>query len=182
LTLWKINVTFNWTAVIGEHNITVDVDPGNLIFETNETNNELSVNITIFECYVNSTCSGNQFCNTSTHSCGNLTCPEGYYPENHVCVLNETYCFSDNNCSGSQTCSITNHACLQLDCGNDGEAFNHRCYGKCDIDHNGIIFHDYGDLMAAYKCFSGLNENCNALRYQNWNSIKTEYKCFVNAQ
>ncbi len=178
----KINVTFNWTAVIGEHNITVDVDPGNLIFETNETNNKLSVNITIFECYVNSTCSGNQFCNTSTHSCGNLTCPEGYYPENHVCVLNETYCFSDNNCSGSQTCSITNHACLQLDCGNDGEAFNHRRYGKCDIDHNGIIFHDYGDLMAAYKCFSGLNENCNALRYQNWNSIKTEYKCFVNAQ
>jgi len=47
----------------------------------------------------------------------------------------------------------------------------------CDINHDGIIFHDYNDLMTAYKCFLGIG-NCNN-KYQNWTSMKEEYDCFI---
>ena len=66
------------------------------------------------------------------------------------------------------------------------ETFNISCgddIGKnitmkfCDFDGDGIIIHDYNDLMASYKCFLGI-KNCNNY-YQNWNLIKREYNCFI---
>ena len=48
---------------------------------------------------------------------------------------------------------------------------------ECDLNNDGIIIHDYNDLMNAYKCFLGI-ENCNNY-YQNWNLMKQEYECFV---
>ncbi|ODS36705.1 hypothetical protein BEH94_10545 [Candidatus Altiarchaeales archaeon WOR_SM1_SCG] len=46
----------------------------------------------------------------------------------------------------------------------------------CDLNHDGIIFHDYNDLRIAYKCFLGFR-NCN--NPQNWTNIISEYNCFV---
>jgi len=54
-------------------------------------------------------------------------------------------------------------------------------YHKCDLNRDGIIIHDYNDLMNIYKCFIGINKNCSNY-YQNWNLIKKEYECFINTQ
>lgn len=49
----------------------------------------------------------------------------------------------------------------------------------CDLNHDGIITHDYNDLMTAYKCFLGITKNCDN-HYRNWTLMKEEYKCFAN--
>ncbi|ODS37430.1 hypothetical protein BEH94_06210 [Candidatus Altiarchaeales archaeon WOR_SM1_SCG] len=49
----------------------------------------------------------------------------------------------------------------------------------CDINQDGIITHDYNDLMTAYKCFLGIKNNCNKINFRDWNSMKEEYKCFT---
>jgi hypothetical protein len=49
---------------------------------------------------------------------------------------------------------------------------------KCDLNHDGIIIHDYGDLMAAYRCFLGIESNCGKLGLQDWMNMKREYLCF----
>ncbi|PKP54528.1 MAG: hypothetical protein CVT90_00800 [Candidatus Altiarchaeales archaeon HGW-Altiarchaeales-3] len=49
-----VDVEINWTAVFGEHNITIIADPGELINETCETNNELSMKLWVYhECDLN---------------------------------------------------------------------------------------------------------------------------------
>ncbi|ODS36943.1 hypothetical protein BEH94_03960 [Candidatus Altiarchaeales archaeon WOR_SM1_SCG] len=50
-------------------------------------------------------------------------------------------------------------------------------YHVCDLNHDGIIIHDYDDLMTAYKCFLGI-KNCDNY-YMNWNLMKQEYQCFT---
>jgi len=61
---------------------------------------------------------------------------------------------------------------------NDGNISIENCFNPCDLNNDGIIIHDYNDLMTAYKCFLGIR-NC-ANYHQNWNLIKQEYECFVN--
>jgi hypothetical protein len=52
-------------------------------------------------------------------------------------------------------------------------------YDPCDLNHDGIVYRDWSDLMSAYKCFLGIG-NCDKTSYGNWTAIKEEYKCFVN--
>ena len=49
----------------------------------------------------------------------------------------------------------------------------------CDINRDGIVYRDYNDLMAAYKCFLGIG-NCDKINYGDWNNLRYEYLCFVN--
>jgi len=91
--------------------------------------------------------------------------------------IDEGFCDANDNCLDNQTCSPENHLCQDLNCSADHEVFNHRCYHKCDLNRNGIITQDYNDLMAACKCFLGI-ENCNNY-YQDWNLMRKEYNCFV---
>ena len=50
---------------------------------------------------------------------------------------------------------------------------------ECDLNHDGLITHDYNDLMSAYKCFIGVERNCNSINVQDWNLMKSEYNCFT---
>ena len=54
------------------------------------------------------------------------------------------------------------------------------CLWKCDLNQDGIIIHDYNDLLTAHKCFLGINKNCNKINFRDWNSMKEEYKCFTD--
>ena len=60
-------------------------------------------------------------------------------------------------------------------------SFNNRTVDviDCDLNHDGILIHDWEDLMAAYKCFLGVNKNCDKINYQYWNLMKQEYGCFT---
>ena len=49
----------------------------------------------------------------------------------------------------------------------------------CDLNQDGILIHDWEDLMVAYKCFLGVNKNCGKIDYQYWNLMKQEYGCFT---
>ena len=46
----ETNVTFSWNATGGRHNITVKVDPDNLIVESNGYNNNLTAEIEVISC------------------------------------------------------------------------------------------------------------------------------------
>jgi hypothetical protein len=53
----------------------------------------------------------------------------------------------------------------------------------CDLNHDGVIIKDYGELMAEYKCFLGISSNCrdlngNGITFQDWSEMKHEYECF----
>jgi hypothetical protein len=53
----------------------------------------------------------------------------------------------------------------------------------CDLNHDGLVIKDYGELMAEYKCFLGISSNCRDLNgdgitFQDWSEIKHEYECF----
>jgi len=37
----------------------------------------------------------------------------------------------------------------------------------CDLNLDGIVIHDYNDLMSAYRCFLGIEKNCK-INYQDW--------------
>jgi len=50
----------------------------------------------------------------------------------------------------------------------------------CDLNNDGIIIHDYNDLIFSYKCFLGIERNCK-INYQDWKQIKEEYECFVGS-
>ena len=50
----------------------------------------------------------------------------------------------------------------------------------CDLNCDGIVYHDWNDLMTGYKCFLGIG-NCNKITYQNWTAVKDEYDCFVGS-
>jgi len=50
---------------------------------------------------------------------------------------------------------------------------------ECDLNHDGLIIHEHGDLMSAYKCFLGVERNCNSINVQDWNLMKSEYNCFT---
>ncbi len=54
-------------------------------------------------------------------------------------------------------------------------------YATCDLNGDGIIIHDYNDLMYGYKCFLGIEKNCNEIKYQEWKNMKKEYECFTNS-
>jgi len=111
-------------------------------------------------------CSNQEFCNLSNQcqskkqdnvSCEqNLEC-SGNYCVHGICRSSSTYC-------GDNYCDI-------------GECRG--CRADCDYDLNkdGIVVHDYNDLMTAYKCFLGI-KTCDNY-YQNWNLIKQEYDCFI---
>ncbi len=53
----------------------------------------------------------------------------------------------------------------------------------CDLNDDGVIIKDYGELMAEYKCFLGIGSNCrdldgDGITFQDWNEMKHEYECF----
>jgi hypothetical protein len=53
----------------------------------------------------------------------------------------------------------------------------------CDLNNDGVIIKDYGELMAEYKCFLGISSNCRDLNgdgitFQDWSEMKHEYECF----
>ncbi len=56
---------------------------------------------------------------------------------------------------------------------------NETVYDPCDLNRDGIILHDYNDLIIIYKCFLGIGTNCNMQYYQNWTNMKKEYNCFL---
>ena len=43
---------FNWTGILGEHNITVIIDPENAVDEDNESNNNATIQIIVRECVI----------------------------------------------------------------------------------------------------------------------------------
>ena len=47
----------------------------------------------------------------------------------------------------------------------------------CDLNLDGIVIHDYNDLMSAYRCFLGIEKNCK-INYLDWKNMKREYGCF----
>jgi len=49
----------------------------------------------------------------------------------------------------------------------------------CDINRDGIIIHDYNDLINSYKCFLGVEMNCTEISFLEWVNIKQEYNCFA---
>ncbi|MFN3528209.1 MAG: hypothetical protein ACK4YO_03810, partial [Candidatus Altarchaeaceae archaeon] len=73
--------------------------------------------------------------------CQDLTCPEGYYPQNHECILNISYCFTNENCSDNQICNLTTHSCQDLTCPEGYYPQNHEC------------------ILNISYCFT--NENCS---------------------
>ena len=48
----QANVTFNWTAVRGIHNLTIAADPENVINESYESNNNLTIQVFVVDAFV----------------------------------------------------------------------------------------------------------------------------------
>jgi len=95
-------------------------------------------------------------------------------------LTDDGFCDTNNNCSFNRFCNASIHLCRDLNCSIYSVPFNHQCPLFCDLNHDGIHVRDYNDLMTAYKCFLGIENNCNIIKYQEWNLIKKEYQCFVN--
>jgi len=52
-------------------------------------------------------------------------------------------------------------------------------YDTCDLNRDGIVYRDWGDLMSVYKCFLGIG-SCSKISHVNRTAIKEKYECFVN--
>ena len=118
---------------------------------------------------INNTNTGVYFSSTANNNTltGNFIC------ENAVDVNNSNSNSGDKN------------ICSNVDGWNDAETtgctFTCQQY-LCDLNHDGIYVYDWEDLMLAYKCFLGIENNCDTINYQNWTLMKQEYQCFVNNQ
>ncbi|ODS35376.1 hypothetical protein BEH94_00580 [Candidatus Altiarchaeales archaeon WOR_SM1_SCG] len=200
----QVNVTFNWTAIRGIHNLTIAADPDNEINESYEFNNNLTVQVFVVDAFVSDDAEltapsfvelGEEFNislfikNTGTLDLENVSVSLNLSSGFNTTNSNEIYV---GNLSvgeervvnwtlksmklghGEITVNITSQG-NQINVLNNGI----HCKYPCDFNHDGIIIHDYNDLMTAYKCFLGITKNCDN-HYRNWTLMKEEYKCFAN--
>jgi len=156
----EINVTFNWSAVAGAHNVSVVVDPLNLINESDEGNNLrwVVVNVTTLQgsCY--------------TNTAGICTINTG---ENCTCInqaLNET------NCNEVQMQSdIINWSGTCVDWPADGKVLDCRGF-MIDGDDMG---NDYG-IFAGWLTENLIIKRCNISGYGTGLSTHSKNISIIN--
>ena len=199
----QANVTFNWTAIQGIHDLTIAADPDNEINESYEFNNNLTMQIFVVDAFISDEAiitapaevkldeefNASLFLkNTGTLDMENVSV--------HL-ILSQEFNTTDDteinlgNFSVSEERTI-NWTLKGIKAGYGGilinitsqdnwsDAVNKSIYCfTCDINNDGITLHDYTDLMTTYKCFLGINKNCK-INSQDWTLLKQEYNCFVN--
>ena len=159
---------------------------------------KLNLTLNVF-CDTNDNCSDNQTCNSSTHSCQNLNCPEGDYPFNHTCKANETYCPIHTNCSDNQTCNTTTHSCRNLNCPEGDYPENHTCEENstyCPIHTTcpsneicNTTSHECQSLNCSanhepfnHQCYHECDLNYDGIHVHDHNDLMTTYKCFLGVK
>jgi len=125
-------------------------------------------NHTCVNCTEDLECLSSQICNLTLHKCENLTCIEGYFPENHTCEINWTYCPDITNCPAGYQCNNSAHACEPISgyCDNDSDcitgercAGNNRCVNTTLNESNCTVD---SDCKVGYYC-NNTTGNCTPI-------------------
>jgi uncharacterized repeat protein (TIGR01451 family) len=107
--------TFTFRIQLSDQ-IDTDMTLSNMVQITDGTiNNECSVDVSIstpIEAYCNETCSTDNDCVESNHSCIEDVCRLTEYPNSETCEVPEEPAYCNEGCSENSDCVESNHSCI----------------------------------------------------------------------